>query len=45
MPHPLAADIIIFGIILGDFLFYIENGILSVLNEAILMSTHSIPSY
>ena len=29
--HPIAADIIIFGIIQGDFLFQIDNGILCVL--------------
>ena len=29
--HPIAADIIIFGIIQGDFLFYIDNGMLCVL--------------
>ena len=27
----IAADIIIFGIIYGDFLFYIDNGMLCVL--------------
>ena len=43
--NPIAEDIIIFGIILGDFLFYIENGMFCVFDEAILMRTHNIPSY
>ena len=29
----IAADISVFGIILGDFLFYIDNGMLCVLNR------------
>ena len=29
--NPIAAAIIVFGIISGDFLFYIENGMLCVL--------------
>ena len=45
-----AADIIIFGIIEADFLFYIDNGMLCVLtknrlDKAILMRTHNIRSY
>ena len=34
----IVVDIIVFGIISGDFLFYVDNG------EAILMRTHNIPS-
>ena len=29
--NPIAADIIVFGIISGDFLFYINNGMLCVI--------------
>ena len=28
--HPIAADLLIFGIIYDDFLFYIDNGMLCV---------------
>ena len=41
----IAADIVISGIIKGDF-FNIDNGMLCVLiTEAILMRTQKIPSY
>ena len=36
--HPIAANIITFGIILSDFLFYIDNGILYVLIRIASMS-------
>ena len=35
--NPKDADSIVSGIILGDFLFYIHNGMLCALNEVILM--------
>ena len=46
--NPIAADNIIFGIIKGDFLFYIANAMLRVLIridvEAILMRTYNMPT-
>ena len=41
--NPIAAEIIIFGIIKGDFLFYIDYGMLYVLIR-IASRTHNIPS-
>ena len=40
--NPIAADIITFGIIYSDFLFFILK---MVWYEAILMRTHNIPAY
>ena len=37
-------DIIVFGIISGDFLFHIDNGMLCVPFRVASMRTHSIPS-
>ena len=42
--NPIAADIIVFGINSGDFLFYFDNGTLCVLIRIASMSTHNIPS-
>ena len=35
--NTIAADIILFGIIKGDFLFYIDNGMLCVIFRFALM--------
>ena len=40
--NPIAADIIVFGIIKGDFLFYIDNGVSCVIITFISCSGHEM---